>query len=247
MYLCFDVGNTTIEIALCDETKILNKIKIDTNTKASIDYFENILKEFINTNLIEGIIISSVVPSLDELLEQTVMSLFNIKPIFVRNNLNHEINILIENPEELGADLLISSIAACKKYKGTKLIVDLGTANKLLVVKENDFLGGAIAPGFKSSLNSLFNDAEKLSLVPIDTPKNVIGNSTISCIQSGIIYGTVSMIEGMIERIKKEIGELTVLLTGGNAVYIKDVIQFDFEYCPDLLIEGLMELYVKNR
>ena len=161
--------------------------------------------------------------------------------------MSHNINITIENPIELGSDLLISSIAACKKYPGNKIIVDLGTANKILVVKENDFLGGSISPGFKSSMKSLFKDAEKLQQVPIETPDNVIGNSTLTCIQSGMIYGTSSMIEGMINKIKQQIGECKVLLTGGNAPYILDVLDVDFEYCPDLLIEGLMELYANNK
>ena len=136
---------------------------------------------------------------------------------------------------------------AVNKVGGPVIIVDLGTANKILVLKGNDFMGGAIAPGFKSSLYSLFNDAEKLTSVPIETPKNVIGNSTITCIQSGIVYGTVCMIEGMLNKIKSQIGNCKVLLTGGNASYIKDVLECDVEYCSNLLIEGLMELYARNK
>lgn len=247
MYLCFDVGNTTIEIALCDNQTIINKYRLDTNTAHTTCYYKEYLINTIGNIVIEGIIISSVVPSINSKIITSLIELYNVKPMMVTNDMNHDINIQIENPDELGSDLLISSIAACKRSKGNKLIVDLGTANKILIVKDNVFLGGAIAPGFKSSLNSLFNDAEKLSLIPIETPKRVIGNSTITCIQSGIVYGTVSMIEGMIERMTKEVGSCKIYLTGGNAEYVKDSLTCDFEYCPNLLIEGLMELYAKNK
>lgn len=247
MYLCFDIGNTTIEIALCETQTIIKKYKIDTNTSECTKTYERIFRNEIGKITLEGIIISSVVPSINEKIVKAIENVYNITPMFVSNDLNHNINIKIDNPHELGNDLLISSVAAAKKYSGNKLIIDLGTANKLLIVKGNDFMGGAIAPGFKSSLNSLFNDAEKLTHVPIKTPKNVVGNSTITCIQSGIIYGTVSMIEGMINRMEEEVGSCKVLLTGGNSEYVKDVLKCQFEYCPNLLIEGLMELYERNK
>lgn len=247
MYLCFDVGNTTIEIALCQNKEIIKKTKLDTNTKESKKYYGDFFQSFTNSLLIEGVIISSVVPSIDKLLQEVLTEVYNIRPIVVNNNLKHDINIRIQNPSELGSDLLISSIGAKTKYDGNILIVDLGTANKFLVLRGNDFLGGAIAPGLKSSLNSLFSDAEKLSLVPIETPNKVIGDSTISCIQSGIVYGTVSMIEGMYKKMEQEVGCLKVLVTGGNAPFIIDCLSIEFEYCPDLLIEGLIELYANNK
>lgn len=247
MYLCLDVGNTTISIAVCENQTIVKRYKLDTDYLQPNKYYEEYFLSNIGQIILEGIIISSVVPSINTRLENTLNKIYNTKIIFVHNELSHNINITIENPIELGSDLLISSIAASKKYPGNKIIVDLGTANKILVVKENDFLGGSISPGFKSSMKSLFKDAEKLQQVPIETPDNVIGNSTLTCIQSGMIYGTSSMIEGMINKIKQQIGECKVLLTGGNAPYILDVLDVDFEYCPDLLIEGLMELYANNK
>ena len=247
MYLCFDIGNTTIEIALCDNQTIIKKYKIDTNTSTHTNTYEEMFQKEIGKISIEGIIISSVVPSINAKIVKALEKVYNVTPIMVTNELKHNINIKIENPQELGADLLISSVAAAKKYSGNKLIVDLGTANKLLIIKDNYFMGGAIAPGFKSSLNSLFKDAEKLTLVPIETPKCVIGNSTLTCIQSGMVYGTASMIEGMITKMEKEVGKCIVLLTGGNAEFVKDALTCSFEYCPNLLIEGLMELYDRNK
>ena len=247
MYLCLDVGNTTICIAVCENQTILKQYKLDTDYLQPNKYYEDYFLTNIGNISIDGIIISSVVPSINSRLESTLNRIYNTKIVFVHNDLVHNVNIKIENPNELGSDLLISSVAACKKYSGNKIIVDLGTANKILVVKGNDFLGGAIAPGFKSSMMSLFKDAEKLSQVPIETPNNIIGNSTLTCIQSGMVYGTSSMIEGMINKIKHQIGECKVLLTGGNAVYVKDALDVKFEYCPNLLIEGLMELYEANK
>ena len=247
MYLCLDVGNTTICIAVCENQAILKQYKLDTDYLQSNKYYEDYFLTNIGKISIEGIIISSVVPSINSRLENNLSKIYHTKIIFVHNELSHNVNIKIENPDELGSDLLISSIAACKKYSGNKIIVDLGTANKILVLQGNDFLGGAIAPGFKSSMMSLFKDAEKLSQVPIETPNNIIGNSTLTCIQSGMIYGTTSMIEGMISKIKEQIGDCKVLLTGGNATYIKDDLNIEFDYCPNLLIEGLIELYANNK
>ena len=247
MYLCLDVGNTTICIALCENKTIIKQFRLDTANLQQNHKLEKILQENIGKVFIDGIIISSVVPSINPYLENVFKKFYDTKLLFVHNAMRHNINIKITNPSELGSDLLISSIAASQKYSGNKIIVDLGTATKVLVVKDNDFLGGAISPGFKSSLNSLFNDAEKLDEVPINKPRSVIGNSTLTCIQSGMVYGTVSMIEGMISRIEEKIGKCKVLLTGGNALYIKDVLAIDFEYNPDLLIEGLIELYDNNK
>ena len=126
--------------------------------------------------------------------------------------------------------------------------MDLGTASKFVVVtKDAEILGGAIAPGILSSLNSLFSSAAKLSEVNLDIPKKVIGKDTTTCIQSGSLYGSVSMIEGMIKRIEKEIGPVKVVLTGGFAEVIKSILELEYVYEPNLLIEGLIILYNKNK
>jgi type III pantothenate kinase len=117
----------------------------------------------------------------------------------------------------------------------------------VVVTKNAEILGGAIAPGIQSSVDSLFSSAAKLSQVNLEVPKNVIGRDTTTCIQSGSIYGFASLIEGMIARIKKEIGEAKVVLTGGLSEVMKDVLTIEYVYEPNLLIEGLIVLYNKNK
>ena len=149
--------------------------------------------------------------------------------------------------------LLVASVACKALYGGNNIIIDLGTANKILVLLGNKFLGGAITPGFMSSFEGLFSNAELLNTIPLDMPKKIVGSNTIECIQSGSIVGTASMIEKMVEKMKKEIEikyqetDFHIILTGGNSIYVKDAIELDFEYCPDLLIYGLVELYKLNK
>lgn len=246
MYLCLDCGNTTIVCALCDQTEIIDVRRIDTNIYNDSQYYFNIcFHRFIEYN-IEGVIISSVVPSINNTLVELFENYFNICPRFVDPTKPYKLDILIENKNELGSDLFVGAIGALKYKIENVMICDLGTANKFLVVKGNKFLGGAIAPGMMSSLKSMFKDAEMLQSVKLNIPNKVVGNSTIKCIQSGTIYGTVSMIEGLKNMFEKEVGELTLIVTGGNAEYIKDALTIDYIYSPNLLIEGLIDLYLNS-
>lgn len=246
MYLCLDCGNTTIVCALCDNDKIIKVRRVDTNIYNDADYyFETCFKNFAEYH-IEGVIISSVVPSIDKTLKEVFEKHFRINPKFVDPTIPYKLDILIENKFELGSDLFIAALGALKYNLGNVMICDLGTANKFLVLKGNEFLGGAIAPGLMSSLKNMFKDAEMLQSVKLDTPNKVVGNSTIKCIQSGSIYGTAVMIEGMKAKFESEVGPLTMILTGGNADYIKDALAIDFIWAPNLLIEGLIDLYLNE-
>ena len=247
MLLCLDIGNTNIVIAEIDKD-IKNIFRLNTKSK--------ICKEDITSKLVSktfvNIIISSVVPSVNILFSNIFKELFDITPIFVDIKMKSNIEILIDNPNELGSDLLVAGVAANSLFGGNNIIVDLGTANKILVLVGNKFLGGAITPGFMSSFEGLFSNAELLNKIPLNMPSKVVGSNTIECIQSGSIIGTASMIEKMIEKIIREmdnkynINNFRVILTGGNAVYIKEAINLEFEYCPNLLIDGLVELYRLN-
>lgn len=240
MLLCLDVGNTSIVVAEYDG-RITNSFRLDTTSSISKEDFLNNIK----SNIFDDVIISSVVPSLNNLLTNIIYELYGLKPIFVNVNMKTNINICIDNPLELGSDLLIAGVAASKRKGENHLIIDMGTATKFLVVKGNSFLGGAIAPGFMTSFESLFKEAELLNKIELVTPEKVVGSNTIECIQSGTIIGCISMIKGMVERIKKEIGDLEVVLTGGNALFVKD--SLEYEYCPNLLIDGLIEVYNLNK
>ncbi len=253
MLLCLDIGNTNIVMGITDNTKIIEKYRFATNTlitedEYAVKFIECIKGSKYSVKDITGVIISSVVPSLDVIMKSAFEKYFHITPIYIGPGIKNGMNIKIENPKQLGADLLVGAVAAYNKYKTNLVVVDLGTASKFVVVtKDAEILGGAIAPGILSSLNSLFSSAAKLSMVNLDVPKKVIGKDTTTCIQSGSLYGSVSMIEGMVKRIEREIGPVKVVLTGGFADVIKDILELEYVYEPNLLIEGLIILYNKNK
>ena len=240
MLLCLDIGNTSIVVAEYDK-EIINSFRLDTNSNICVEDF----KKNLQSDSFEDVIVSSVVPSLNNKIKNIIFELFQLEPIFINVSMKTNLNICIDNPLELGSDLLIAGVAVLNRPKDNYLIIDMGTATKFLVVKGNAFLGGAIAPGFMTSFESLFKEAELLNKIELVTPKKVVGRNTIECIQSGTILGCVSMIEKMVEKIKNEVGDLEVILTGGNAVFVKD--SLDYEYCPNLLIEGIVEVYRLNK
>ncbi len=244
MLLCIDVGNTRIGLALIDKVRTL--YYVDTK-QSHLNIKEQILNFLDKNILIDDIIISSVVPSLNELLKNIFIEEYHKEPLFVSFDLITNINICIDHPEELGSDLLSVAVGTNSIKQDNKLIIDFGTATKFLVVLGNDFKGGAIAPGLIGSASSLFNNAEMLENVKLVAPLKIVGTSTMECIQSGIIIGTVSMVEKMIEKIEKEVGELKVIITGGNAEYLLESFEFDYIYKPELIFDGLVEIHKLNK
>lgn len=253
MLLCFDIGNTHIVMGIIENNQIKETFRFATNTTITEDeyavkFLETIKGSGFNPKEVEGVIVSSVVPALDKVVRGAFVKYFHITPMFVGQSIRSGLHIRIENPKQLGADLLVGAVGAYNKYKENLIIVDLGTASKFIVVTEKgEILGGAIAPGIQSSLNSLFSDAAKLSQVNLEVPKNVIGRDTTTCIQSGTVFGFASMIEGMVTKLKKEIKDPKVVLTGGLSEVMKDVLNLEFVHEPNLLIEGLIVLYNKNK
>ncbi|MDD4244518.1 MAG: type III pantothenate kinase [Bacilli bacterium] len=253
MVLCLDIGNTNISIGIEINKQIVSQYRLATNPSLTEDEyvvkFKDILSHspYVNTP-IEGVIIASVVPAMDTIMEKTFTKYYNLKPMFVVPGIKSGIRIKIEHPKQLGADLLIGAVGAYHKYRGNLIIVDLGTATKLTVVTETgDFLGGIIAPGVMSSLASLVSSTAKLQHAPLQRPENIIGRDTVSSIQSGAIYGTAAMIDGLIAQLKKEIGEATVILTGGLGDVYHPVIETPHFFEPNILLEGLVIIYYKNK
>lgn len=251
MLLCIDIGNTNIVVAGIINKKIHFLSRFETNRAYSTRQLGTKLVQLVETNhkgaVLEDIIISSVVPSLDEVMMEIGKQYFNKIPMFVTPNTKTNLTIKIECPSELGSDLLVDGVSAYNKYRCNVIVVDLGTATKFIVVNENkELLGGAIAPGVITSLKGLFSSAEKLKEIDLSAPKQVIGNSTITCLESGSIYGTASMLEGMITRMKEELPNSKVVITGGIAPLIIPHLRIEFEYDENLLIEGLINIYYKS-
>lgn len=246
MTLMFDVGNTEVKIAIAKENEIINKYRFKTNINLS-DYelylsFYNIIKDF----TIKKIIIASVVPEITYKLREISKKHLFIEPIVIEQGTKTGLKIIADNPKEVGADLVACSVAASILYQKS-LIVDLGTAIKYLYVKNSTLNGVVIAPGMEISLDALTKNTALLPKIDLKVPKTVLGNDTVSCMQSGILYGTASQIDNMVKRIKKELNEdFDVILTGGFAELLLPVLETKVIYKKNLIFEGLIEILNKN-
>lgn len=253
MVLLFDIGNTNIVLGICKEGKIIQTFRYVTNALLTEDdYYQKInisIASISQVEAIEGCIIASVVPQLDSVFLQMMERYYHIKPLFVGSGLKSGLQIKLEHPKQLGADLLCDCVGAYHKYGGPSIVVDMGTATKLLVVTENKvFLGGAICAGIKGAMDSLVNTTSKLSRTALEVPSKVVNNETSTSIQSGIVYGHIAMIDGLVEKIKEElqIHHAHVILTGGYARIIKDVLKTKVIYDETVLLDGLYAIYQKN-
>ncbi len=254
MLLCFDIGNTNIVIGVVKDKKIIDMYRFSTNTSLTVDdyaiKFKLIFEKKYPDAVFKDAIISSVVPNIDKTIEEVLVRYFNIKPMFVVPGIKTGLKIKAADPRQLGADLLVGLVGAYQKYQGPSIVVDLGTATKLFVVTADaEILGGVIYPGIISSEQSLISSTSKLNHAGFIKPKNVIGNDTNSCIQSGAIYGTASVIEGLVKRMMRElkVEMANVILTGGLASLIDDALETDHISDPNLLLDGLIYIYYKNQ
>ncbi len=249
MILCVDIGNSNIVLGLNENNKITKTFRLVTNMNLTSDEYFYRIKEFVSKNP-EGAVISSVVPQLDRVFKELFNNYYNVEPLFIVPGIKSGMKLKIEEPKSLGSDLLCDAIGAVQKYGYPVMVADLGTATKIVVVNEkNEYVGGMIAPGMERSLNSLISSAAKLSHTALEKPPHVVSNNTTTCIQSGLIYGTASMIDGMVERSKEELGikDCPIVLTGGLSILIKDCLKTKVHYEPNILLDGLYYLYNKNK
>lgn len=250
MKLCFDIGNSQIVLGITENKKIISTFRFATDANLSSDEYYQRFKPVIPDGDIDGIAVSNVVPAFDRIMNTMCSKYFHQKPFFVAPGIKSSIKLKIEEPKSLGADLLCDAVGAYNRHNGPVFICDLGTASKIIVVSEKgEYLGGMIAPGMEGSLNSLINNAAKLSHTALDVPPHVVSNNTTTCIQSGMLYGTVAMLEGWIAKAVKELGykDYHVVLTGGLSILINDILDIPHTYEPNILLEGLIHLYYKNR
>ncbi|MDD3107230.1 MAG: type III pantothenate kinase [Bacilli bacterium] len=254
MLLCIDIGNTNIVLGVFSQDKLVHSFRIQANLMQTSDEYGTKIIEIlqflgVDYHEIAGVIISSVVPGLDGTFEKMTDRYFNTKPLFVGPGTKSGIKIKIDNPKQLGADILVGAVATYHKYETPAIIIDMGTAITFAYLsQEKEILGGVIVPGIKTAFSGLVSKTSKLEEVRMDAPLKVIGKDTIASIQSGMIFGTASLIDGMIQKIKKEmhIDHVTTILTGGEAKVIKEYLQEPVIYDDNLLLEGLRLLYHKN-
>lgn len=254
MILVFDVGNTNMVIGVYQEDKLLNHWRIRTDALRTADEYGMILKALfdyqqMDIKNIHAVVISSVVPSLMMELERLSHKYFNSHPLVVGPGIKTGLAIKYDNPREVGADRVVNAVAAYHKYGGPLIIVDFGTATTFCVVNEKgEYLGGAIAPGVSISSEALVAKAAKLPRVELTKPRSLIGKNTVASMQAGIIYGFVGQVEGIINRMKKEIeGPCRVVATGGLARIMAqetDVLETIDDF---LTLDGLRLIYEINR
>ena len=252
MILAVDIGNTNIVVGFLDKTNIIASGRVATDrNKTSVDFLIQLKLMLsiysIDMNKIEGSILSSVVPELTNEFEIAMEKLLSKKPFIIGPGLKTGLNIKIDNPKSLGADRVCDAVCLIEEYETPAIIIDMGTATTISVVdKNNNHIGGMIIPGIKTSLDSLSSHASQLPPISLEKPKNLIGKNTIDCMNSGIIYGNASMIDGLIDRIKDEIGDVKVIATGGLSKLIIPYSKHEIIYDPDLLLKGLYYIYKKN-
>ena len=253
MLLAIDMGNTNIVIGCIKEDKILFVERLSTDqSKTELEYavgFKTVFELYgIKSDEIKGAIISSVVPPLTGIIRKAVEKIIGIKPIVVGPGIKTGLNILMDNPKTVGADLIVDAVAGISEYGAPLVIVDMGTATTISVVdKDKNYVGGMIIPGIRVSMDSLVNRTSQLPRIGFDVPEKVVGTNTVDCMKSGIIHGNAAMLDGMVDRIEEELGySVKVVATGGLAGVVipnckKEIIMDD-----SLLLKGLNIIYKKN-
>ena len=256
MILTLDIGNTNIKTALFDGTEMVKYWRLSTNiTSTSDEYGITIMNLFrhggVDAKDVEGIVISSVVPTINFTIEHMCLNYFGITPTFIAPGVKTGINIRYENPRELGSDRIANAVAAYDEYGGEKpvIFIDFGTATTFGVVDEHGaFLGGAIFPGIKLASEALVSGTAKLPRFALAQPEHVIGRTTLTNLQSGMFYGYVGMVTNLVQQMKKELGkEATVVATGGMAVLIAEEAKVIDKLDGLLTLKGLRLIYERNK
>lgn len=253
MIFVIDIGNTNIVLGVYKDSKLIQHWRMATDRNKSEEEYGMFLKQLMDYRKIsfleiEGVVISSVVPSLTGTLENMIRKYFNKEPLVIGPGIKTGIKINIENPKELGADRIVNALAGIEIYGTPLIIVDFGTATTIdYIDEEGIYQGGAIAPGISISTEALYQRAAKLPRVDIVKPDSVVGKSTISAMQAGIIYGFVGQVDAITEKMIEQSKETPkVVATGGLAKLIVSESKMIDEVNSLLTLEGLIRIYQRN-
>ncbi len=254
MILTVDIGNSNLVLGGVRGQDIVFKARLRTDTTKTSDEYCIDLKMLlevygIDPKQIEGAIIGSVVPQVLNSMKTAVKKLTGKDALVVGPGLKTGLKIQIENPNQVGADLVAGAVAALRAYEPPLIVVDMGTATTMTVLNADGALvGGCIAPGVKISLDALTERTALLPGLQLDQPKRVIGRNTTDCMRSGIMLGAACMVDGMVERMEAELGaKATVIATGGIAKFVVPMCGRNVIYDKDLLTKGLAALYWENK
>ena len=254
MILTIDIGNSNIVLGGVREDTIVFEARLRTEVTKTSDQYCVDLKILLDVygvraEDIEGCIISSVVPQVLNSFQTAIKKLTGKVSLVVGPGIKTGLDIRLENPGQTGADLVVADVAALRVHKPPLIVIDMGTATTMSVLDENGaHIGGCIIPGVRISLDALTERTALLPGLQLDQPKRAIGRNTIDAMRSGIMMGTASMLDGMVERMEQELGQkTTVIATGGIAKFIVPLCKTPMIYDKDLLIKGLAALYRDNK
>jgi type III pantothenate kinase len=254
MLLVLDIGNTNIALGLFEGDNLIQHWKIRTERDKTCDEYGIVLLNLLSlTHLdaesIKSVIISSVVPPLTPVFQELGQNLFNMKPLIVGPGLKTGMPILYENPQEVGADRVVASVAAFEKYGGPAIVVDFGTATTFDAVSaKGEYLGGSIAPGIQIAAEALYLKTAKLPRIEIKKPQHAIGRTTVTSMQSGLYFGYIGLVSNIIKEFSKELGEdIKVVATGSFASQIYPDLELIEHLEPFLILEGLRIIHDRNK
>jgi type III pantothenate kinase len=253
MLLTIDVGNTNIVYGLFDGETLLHQFRVESSRGKTADEYAVVIRQLlamhgIGPGDVHAAILASVVPALTEPMVLLVKRAFDKEAMVVGPGIRTGMSILYENPREVGADRIVNAVAAFEKVKGGVIVVDFGTATTFdCITPKGEYLGGVIAPGIQISADALFTRAAKLPRVEIARPPKVVGRNTLHSMQSGIVFGYVGLVDGLVERLKEELGyPCNVIATGGLARLIAPMSKTIEEVEDELTLVGLRLLYERN-
>jgi type III pantothenate kinase len=245
MIILVDIGNTNIVLSRYDE-EIHDTYRYQTDTSKSIDEYFVILKDVLGDA--KGMMISSVVPQLNIIFKNLAKKYLNIEPIFVGPGVKTGVKIVVDNPKEVGADLVASAAAVIKEYSDNAIVIDMGTATTFTYIENKVIKGVSITTGLITSRDALINKASQLTQFEFKTPTKIIATNTIDCLNSGLLFGHAFMIKGIVAEIKNNYNSnATVIITGGASRFIKELFDGNYIFDELLILKGLVEIYQKNQ
>ena len=254
MIIALDIGNTNIVVGCIDREKTYFIERLSTvRTKTELEYavdIKTVLDIYhIKKADIEGCIISSVVPQVTNIARLAAEKILKKEVMVLGPGVKTGLNIMMDNPGQLGADLVADAVAGLAEYPVPFIVIDMGTATTVSVVNEKkQYIGGMILPGVRISLDALTSRASQLSGISLEAPKRIIGKNTIDCMKSGLLYSNAAALDGIVERIEEELGQkTTVIATGGLAKKVIPHCKREIILDEDLLLKGLLVIYEKNK
>ena len=249
MLLLLDVGNTNIVFALWDGEKCRREKRLPTDGDTPQSVFENAMAEVLGGVAMEGAVLSSVAPQVNDKLRAAAEQVTGQKCLTVTYDMKMNMPLNVDEPPTIGADLIAGCVGAMQKYPLPLAVADLGTANTVMAVNQKgEFVGGIIAPGLKMQLSALGAGTSLLPDLEVAAPKQCIGSNTADCLESGVVYGTAAMLDGVLDRMEAELGgELMVVATGGLSGRVIPHCRRKIALEPDLVPQGMAALFEMNQ